>query len=64
MRVVGSKPAVYLAWVFELLQARTGDSLDALYPGSGRVPEAWEAWRLAHDGYAPAPRDASSGSSP
>lgn len=45
-RVIGAKPAAFLSWLFhDLLKARTGDSLDDLYPGSGGVQRAWEVFR-------------------
>ena len=54
-RVIGTKPAVFCRWMFELLGADAGDTLDDLYPGSGVVSRAWEV-------YARAERDASPGS--
>ena len=41
-RVIGAKPAAYISWIFGLLDARVGDTLDDLYPGSGGVQRAWE----------------------
>lgn len=41
-RVIGSKPAVFCRWVFDLLGAQAGDELDDIYPGSGGVTRAWE----------------------
>lgn len=44
-RVIGAKPWPYLGWVFrELLQARPGDQLDDVFPGSGGVTAAWSAF--------------------
>lgn len=40
-RVIGSKPPQFAAFVFQLLGARTGDSLDDLFPGSGGIARAW-----------------------
>jgi len=40
-RVNGTKPAAFCRWVFELLGAAPGDSLDDLFPGSGAVARAW-----------------------
>jgi hypothetical protein len=51
-RVTGTKPAAFCRWVFELLGAAPGDTLDDLFPGSGAVARAWAA-------YARAARDAS-----
>ena len=41
-RVIGAKPAAWCRWVFDLLGACAGDSMDDLYPGSGGVTRAWE----------------------
>lgn len=41
-RVIGQKPAAFIWWLFELLGARPGDTLDDLYPGSGGVARAWD----------------------
>ena len=43
-RVMGAKPAAVCRWVFELLGAAPGDTLDDLYPGSGAVGRAWAAF--------------------
>ena len=43
-RVNGTKPAAFCRWVFELLGAAPGDTLDDLYPGSGTVTRAWAAY--------------------
>lgn len=40
-RVIGAKPAAFAAWMFRLLGASRGDSLDDLYPGSGGIGRAW-----------------------
>jgi mRNA-degrading endonuclease RelE of RelBE toxin-antitoxin system len=40
--VIGDKPPEFCRWVFELLGAGRGDTLDDLYPGSGMVSWAWE----------------------
>lgn len=40
-RVVGAKPAAFCAWLFDLLGAQPGDTLDDLFPGSGGVTRAW-----------------------
>jgi hypothetical protein len=52
-RVIGAKPAAFCRWVFELLGAAPGDTLDDLFPGSGVVGRAWELY------VAPGPGDAS-----
>lgn len=43
-RVPGEKPHRFGWWVFSLLGAGPGDTMDDLFPGSGAVTEAWEAW--------------------
>ncbi len=43
-RVIGSKPAAFCAWLFDLLGARPGDQLDDLFPGSGGVARAWDIY--------------------
>jgi hypothetical protein len=40
--VVGMKPDEVLFWLFRALGARPGDELVDLFPGSGRVIQAWE----------------------
>lgn len=55
-RVIGAKPAEFCRWVFELLGADAGDTLDDLFPGSGVVGRAWQAYAGP---VAPGPGDAS-----
>lgn len=40
-RVVGSKPAEFCRWLFELLAAQPGDDFVDVFPGSGGVARAW-----------------------
>ena len=42
--VVGMKPPAFCEWVFRLLGALPGDSLDDLYPGSGIVSRSWRLY--------------------
>lgn len=42
--LVGMKPAGFAEWVFRLLGACEGDTLDDLFPGSGAVGRAWELY--------------------
>jgi hypothetical protein len=42
--VIGAKPPDFCRWLFALLGALPGDSLDDLYPGSGIVTWAWQRW--------------------
>ena len=48
-RVTGTKPAAFCRWVFGLLGAAPGDTLDDLFPGSGAVARAWAAYTQAAD---------------
>lgn len=59
-RVTGTKPAAFCRWVFDLLGAAPGDTLDDLFPGSGVVSRAWAVYaRAENDGCAsPGERDA------
>jgi hypothetical protein len=43
--ITGQKPSPFCNWVFALLGADEGDDFTDLYPGSGAVGRAWEAWR-------------------
>jgi hypothetical protein len=66
-RVIGTKPAAFCRWIFDLLGARPGDTLDDLFPGSGAVTRAWIAYTTGdvvsvayrQDTSSKAPRDAS-----
>jgi len=46
--VVGAKPPLFCSWVFDLLGAEVGDTLDDLYPGSGIVGRTWD-WYVGRD---------------
>lgn len=39
--LVGMKPPAFCEWLFQLLGATAGDTLDDVFPGSGAVTEAW-----------------------
>ena len=43
--IVGMKPPAVAAWIFGLLGAAVGDSLDDLFPGSGLVARSWELYQ-------------------
>ncbi len=45
--VIGQKPAPFCNWLFLWLGARTFDTLEDLFPGSGSVGKAWERWSAA-----------------
>lgn len=43
--VKGSKPEPFSFWLFDLLDLRPEDEFTDLFPGSGGVTLAWNAWR-------------------
>ncbi len=43
-RVIGSKPAAFCFWLFDLLGALPGDELADLFPGSGGIGRAWTVY--------------------
>jgi hypothetical protein len=43
--IPGQKPRAVCEWLFALVGARPDDELHDLFPGSGAVSRAWEAWR-------------------
>lgn len=43
--VKGAKPDAFAFWIFNQMGAVPDDVLDDLFPGSGAVGRAWEAWR-------------------
>ena len=45
--LTGAKPRGFAEWVFRLIGARAGDSLDDLFPGTGAVTNAWVEWERA-----------------
>lgn len=45
--VIGRKPPRFCRWVFEVLGAESGDTLDDLYPGSGAVGREWSKFAAA-----------------
>ncbi len=48
-RVLGAEPAAVRRWIFTLLGACPGDTLDDLFPGSGAVGRAWAAFTSSPD---------------
>jgi hypothetical protein len=42
--LVGAKPDAFCRWLFAAMGLRPGDELHDLFPGSGAVARAWEAW--------------------
>ena len=51
--MTGTKPAAFCRWVFTLLGAAPGDSLDDLFRGSGAVSRAWAAYTSRDPSRAP-----------
>lgn len=43
--LTGAKPEAVCRWLFEMLGAQPADELHDLFPGTGAVTRAWEAWR-------------------
>jgi hypothetical protein len=43
--LVGAKPDAFCFWLFDLLNMQPDDEFDDVFPGSGAVSRAWEAWR-------------------
>lgn len=50
--VIGMKPAAFCRWIFDCLGAREGDELVDLFPGSGAVRRAWQAYEAQPELYA------------
>jgi len=42
--LVGAKPEAFCRWIFDILGARPGDTLDDLFPGTGIVGATWRAF--------------------
>lgn len=45
--LTGAKPRGFAEWVFRLIGARPGDSLEDLFPGTGAITNAWVEWERA-----------------
>ena len=43
--LTGVKPERVCRWLFEVMGCEPDDELHDLYPGTGAVAKAWEAWR-------------------
>lgn len=41
----GAKPEAFCSWLFEVLNLTKDDEFHDLFPGSGAVTRAWNAWR-------------------
>ncbi len=46
---VGAKPEAVATWIFEALGATPEDAFTDLFPGSGAVGRAWEAWKRSQE---------------
>lgn len=42
--LIGQKPRKFCRWIFCLLGATAGDTMDDLFPGSGAIAAAWDEW--------------------
>lgn len=42
--LAGAKPVKFCYWLFDMLGAQQGDELVDIFPGTGIVTSAWEAW--------------------
>lgn len=42
---VGAKPEAVCRWMFQIIGAQPDDEFSDLFPGSGAVSVAWDAWR-------------------
>jgi hypothetical protein len=45
--LIGAKPDAFCYWLFDVLGLLPEDEFMDLFPGTGRVKRAWEAWRSA-----------------
>lgn len=43
--LAGAKPYAFCAWLFDVLNMEPPDMFEDVFPGTGAVSEAWEAWR-------------------
>jgi hypothetical protein len=48
--LAGAKPEAFCRWLFEVLDLGPDDELVDVFPGSGAVTRAWEAYRAATKG--------------
>jgi hypothetical protein len=44
--LAGAKPEPFCFWLFDALGMQSGDEFDDLFPGTGGVSRAWEAYKL------------------
>jgi hypothetical protein len=43
--LTGVKPTAVARWAFEMMGAEPTDELHDLFPGTGAISRAWEAWQ-------------------
>lgn len=43
--LAGAKPEAWCCWLFEAMGLRPQDELHDLFPGTGAIASAWDAWR-------------------
>lgn len=43
--LTGAKPEAVCRWLFEVMGCESDDELHDLFPGTGAVSRAWDAWR-------------------
>lgn len=53
--LVGAKPRKFCLWVFDLLGAERGDTLDDLFPGTNAVGAAWAEFNAERSPLEPLP---------
>jgi hypothetical protein len=46
--LVGAKPENFAFWLYEIFNAREGDTFDDLYPGTGIMSRCWERFIAEH----------------
>ena len=44
--LTGAKPERFCRWVLSLLNAKAGDEIDDLFPGTGVMGTVWRKWQL------------------
>ena len=49
----GAKPAAFCRWIFDWLNIQPGDEFVDLFPGSGAVSDAYQAWLASETGEHP-----------
>ena len=47
--LTGAKPERFCRWLFSMLNAQPGDTLDDLFPGTGIVGDTWRQWSTGNE---------------